>query len=319
MPCLLGALALALLPVAASAQLPGYAIVPLGRGNLNRLRLAATIDGTKGLLVLDTGAGGSFLSESKYGSLLPTADRPLPANVPKTASFNGTRVPVGYARDFRVGDASLGSLPLLVVPQRYLYDPKLLYSVKTATQYDGYLGEDILRRCNAIVDVGRLALYLNTDAKHKTDPGQGLVAAGWTRVPMTFSHGDFSVECMLGKKRFHLFVDTGSPFTILDQRVVRASQAPVRDIPMTGSVVATREREMQLITTDSLSIGSYTATGDHLVSQEGLQSSMGMDPNAAVPLGGLLGGDVLARHNALIDIGNQALYLKPPSGSRTAR
>ncbi len=300
-----------------SAQLAGYEIVPLGRGNMNRLRLAATIEGTKGLLVLDTGAGGTFLSQGKYSSLLPGPGRQLPSGVPKTSSFNGTRVPVGYARDFHIGNANLGSLPMVIVPQRYLYDPKLLYDPKPDTQYDGYLGEDILRRFNAVVDVGRLVLYLNTDPKRKTDPGRALVAAGWTRIPMTASHGDFSVECTLGRKRFRVFVDTGSPFTVLDERVVRASQIPVADLPMKGGVVATRSREMQLIMTDSLTIGSYTATGVHLVSEAGLQSSMSMSPDAAVPLGGLLGGDILARNNAMIDIGNQALYLKAPGAATT--
>ena len=71
---LLSAAVLTSLHPSASAQLPGYEIVPLGRGNLNRLRLAATIEGTKGLLVLDTGAGGTFLSQAKYSSLLPTVN-----------------------------------------------------------------------------------------------------------------------------------------------------------------------------------------------------------------------------------------------------
>ena len=312
---ILGAAVLAFLPTVAPAQLPGYEIVPLGRGSLNRLRLAATIEGTKGLLVLDTGAGGTFLSQAKYSSLLPGGDRQLPAGVPKDAGFNGIRVPVGYARDFHIGNANLGSLPLKIVPQRYLYDAKLLYAPQSDTQYDGYLGEDILRHYNAIVDVGRLALYLNMDPKRRTNPGRGLVAAGWTRIPMTASHGDFTVECVLGTKKFRLFVDTGSPFTVLDERVVRSSQAAVADIPMKGGVVATRAREMGMVMTNSLSIGSYTATGVHLVSEAGLQSSMGISSEAAVPLGGLLGGDILARNNAMIDIGNQALYLKPPGAA----
>ena len=298
--------------------MPGYEIVHLGRGHLNRLTMAVTVEGKKGLFVVDTGAGGTFLSASKYSFLLPGPGRQLPTGTPKTASVNGTTVPVGYARNFRVGNSDLGSLPLRVVPQRYLYDPEMLYQADKNHEYDGYLGEDILRHCNAILDAGRLLLYLNVDRARKTDPGRGLVAAGWTRVPMSEYAGDFTVECRLGESKLRVIVDTGAPFTIFDKPAVDRAHGQVSYLPMSGGVVGTRPQEASLINAAQLSIGDYVATNVHLVSQLGLGASLHSNYGEAAPIAGLLGGDILSKNNAIIDIGNKTLYLKRPS-SGTAK
>ena len=65
-----------------AGALPGYEIIKLGRGHNNRLCLAATINGVKGLFMLDTGANATALNESTYGSLL-NASNPRPAGLPK--------------------------------------------------------------------------------------------------------------------------------------------------------------------------------------------------------------------------------------------
>lgn len=301
------------LPPTGRAQLPGYEVVPLGSGNLNRLTFNATVEGKMGKMVLDTGASGTFLGEGKYGFLRPGPDRQLPAGVPKTSNINGAAVNVGYARDFHVGHVDLGALPLRLVPDRDIFEGKMGVSAVGSRQYDGFMGEDILRHYNAIVDAGRLILYLNIDPKHRRDPGHGLVAAGWTRVPMSDYGRNFAVECSLNQKNFRLVVDTGAPFTSLDDHMVRAAQLPVRSLPMHGGIIETRSEETALVLTDSLAIGSYVATGVHLVSEPGAARVLHTDFNDSAPVVGFLGGDILRRQNALIDIGSKSLYLKPPS------
>ncbi len=295
---------------AAPAQLPGYEIVHLGRGHLNRLMMAASIEGKKGLLVVDTGAYGTFLGEAKYGSLLPSADRQLPAGVPKTTSFNGRTVPVAYARDFHIGSTNLGSLPLCIVPQRFLFDAAFLYQHDKGHDYDGYLGEDILRHCGAILDVGHLILYLNVDPRKKTNPGASLVAAGWTKVPLSDFGRDLAVECKLGDKTYRAIVDTGAPFTVFDSGAVANAHARVTELPIKLGVVATRAQRSSLADIDSFRIGDYVATNAHIVSQPGISSFLKTNYNDSSPLAGCIGGDILAKHNAIIDVGNHALYLK---------
>ena len=306
---------MAALPSAVFAQLPGYEVVRLGSGNFNRLTFTATIEGKTGTMVVDTGAAGTFLGEGKFGFLRPGVDRQLPAGVPKTASINGSKALVGYARDFHVGNANLGALPLRLVPDRDIFEGKLGVSATGGRQYDGYLGEEILRHFNAVVDAGRLILYLNTDSKRKTDAGRGLVAAGWTRVPMSDLGRDFTVECSLNRKSFRLIVDTGAPFTVLDDHTVRNAQLAVTALPMRAGIIETRAQEASLVITDSLTIGSYVATGVHLVSQPNLHRALNTRFEENAPVVGLLGGDILRRQNAIIDIGNKALYLKPPAGA----
>ena len=302
-------------PTLVSAQLPGYEVVRLGSGNYNRLTFNATIEGKTGKMVLDTGAAGTFLGEGKFGFLRPGADRQLPTGVPKTAEINGSRVQVGYARDFHVGNTNLGALPLRLAPDRDLFEGKLGVAPDAGRQYDGYLGEDILRHFSAIVDVGRLILYLNVDPKRRTDPGRALVAAGWTRVPMDDYHNDFTVECSLNRKRFRLIVDTGAPFTVLDDHTVRGAQLAIRNLPMQAGVIETHAEEIALVLTDSLTIGGYTATGVHLLSEPGMHTALHTNFSESAPVVGLLGGDIMRRHNALIDVGHKALYLKSPGGA----
>ncbi len=301
------------LPACTSAQLPGYEVVRLGSGDLNRLTFNATIEGTTGKMVLDTGAAGTFLGEGKFGFLRSGPARQLPAGIPKMSTINGAKVQVGYARDFHVGNANLGALPLRLVADRELFEGKLGVSATGGRQYDGYFGEDLLRHYNAIVDAGRLILYLNTDPKHRTNAGRGLVAAGWTRIPMSDYGRNFTVECSLNHKKFRLMVDTGAPFTTLDDHTVRGAGLQVKTLPIRGGVIETRAQESALVLTDTLTIGSYVATGVHLVSEEGLHRALHTNFDESAPMAGLLGGDILRRQNALIDVGNKALYLKPPT------
>jgi hypothetical protein len=52
-----------------ASPLPGYAIIHLGRGPFNRMDFAATVDGVKGAMVIDTGATSTMLNDVKYAPL----------------------------------------------------------------------------------------------------------------------------------------------------------------------------------------------------------------------------------------------------------
>jgi hypothetical protein len=297
--------------------LAGYEIIKLGRGDFNRLDFAATVDGVKGLLILDTGASHSALITGKYDFLLKSGV-PRPPNVPAIAHFNETSAPVAMARDVQVGTIHVPNVPFTLVPRRDLYGgSNLIYNER---QYDGLFGENFLRSFNAVVDCGRLALYLNTDPRRKADLHNALIQNGWTQIPMTNAGNNFAVLCSLAGHSFRLVVDTGLPFTRLDSAFVRKAQIEQQIIPITGGTIGYRPVEEFLLKADSLQIGSYVATNVHMTSSEETQRPLDLvksSPDEA-PLIGLLGGDILAANAAMIDIGNHNLYLKHPGAGAAA-
>lgn len=294
---------------------PRFAMIKLARGPMNRLLLSATIDGKEGMMQLDTGAGVTLLDSDKYKFLLPGPGRPLPAGLPAKIKVNGHDLRVGFARELKIGSVNLGSFPLVVGDRGMFWD---VSGLSRRVKVDGVLGEDLLRSYRAIVDCQRLILYLTLDSNPKKSAGPALVAAGWTRVPMSNLGTNFTVECQLGKHRYRLLVDTGAPFTALDSGLVTAEGIRTRDLPLTSGFVGTPHQKTQLVGQRSLVIGQYVARNMEIIARRDLISSLKSNLGGNPPLLGVLGGDTLAQNHAVIDIGDGCLYLKagPPGGKK---
>ncbi|MBE7213097.1 MAG: aspartyl protease family protein [Gluconacetobacter diazotrophicus] len=292
--------------------IPGYQIVGLGRGRNNRLCFAATVNGVKGLMMVDTGAQATVLNATTYRPLLSEAARALPAGLPRAVTLNGTRLPLAEAPDFHVGPANLGAVPVCMVPDRYLTDAGR--GGEQGRVYDGLVGENVLRHYNAVIDCARLGLYLNLDPARKLAMAASFERAGWTRVPMTDTGHHFLVPCVVNGRRFRLVVDTGAPFTNLDLDLLKAAQVGSRTLGVRGGLLASSTEEVSLVDLDRLQIGGYTATGVHMTATaRSLQAFGGAHDNAPdQPILGLLGGDILASNRAVVDLGGRMLYLKHP-------
>ncbi len=306
--------------VVSTGPLPGYQIVGLGRGHNNRLCLASTIGGTKGLIMVDTGANTTSLSDSTYHSLLLDAAYKLPAGLPRAVNLNGNPTPLAEAPDFYIASSNLGAVPVCLVPHQYMSSVNPLDG--KGRRYDGLMGENILRHYKAIIDCGRLALYLDIDPAKKIDPGSSFLRGGWTRVPMSDAGNDFTVPCMLNGRKFRLLVDTGAPFTNLDRNLLASAHIDSHDLSVTSGLFGTQAKQAGLVDLDHLQIGGYTAKGVHMTATPQSLSAFGgpHDSLTGGPIVGLLGGDILAGNAAVIDIGNKALYLKHTSNSgRAAR
>jgi predicted aspartyl protease len=327
----LGAMVLALFPGTGSTAigaeagssgahpLSGYEIIGLGRGHYNRLQLPVTIDGVKGILIVDSGASHTVLSAAKYGFMLKNGVK-LPPNIPAIAHPNGVSAPVVMAKDVHIGNVAISGVAFPLVPQHYLYDQQMLYAENSGRQYDGFFGENLLRHYNAIIDCARCGLYLNTDPGRKLDLANALTRGGWTRIPMSDLKLDFTVPCTLGGRPFRLVVDTGSPFTIFDRSLVNGAQIEQRDLPMKEGVLGYVPKDVAVVMTNTLQIGDYVARNVQLTSRESLRETFAAADASTPgsPILGFLGGDVLAHNGALIDVGNHALYLKETEAAGAA-
>ena len=280
-------------------SLPGYVIVPLGRGHTNRLCLAVTVSGIKGLAMLDTGASGTALSDSTFHGLL-TSGAKLPAGVPKTSTINGLSAPVVMASDFKVSDITIGSFPVRLAPKRYLYNSAI--GSGGDRTYDLLLGEEFLRHFRAVVDCGRLALYLNTDPAKHLSLTSAFTSGGWTRVPMTDLGNDFTVPCSLNGHTFRLIVDTGAGFSVVNHGQVNAMGLEGRDIPgFHSGLIGTAAKTSGVATIDGLQIGGYVATTTHMITtdEDFTRFAPAHDESQDGTLAGLLGPDLLASNGAI--------------------
>ena len=243
--------------------LPGYQVIRLGRAHNNRLCLAGTVAGTKGLMMLDTGANNTVLGETIYRSLLLNASYTLPSGVPRSITLNGAPTPLAEAPNFYVGESNLGSLPVCLIPSRYLDDPGA--SEGKGRSYDGLIGENILRHYNAMVDCSRLVLYLDIDPARKLNLSSAFARHGWTRVPMSDAGRDFTVPCTLNGRSYRLIVDTGSPFTNLDSTLLSSAGVASHGLPYRTGLIGTEALPVGLVELDQLQIGGYTATDVHMI------------------------------------------------------
>ena len=172
-----------------------------------------------------------------------------------------------------------------------------------------------------MIDCGRLMLYLNLDPAKKLDLAASFVRHGWTRVPMIDTGTHFLVSCAVNGRRYRLVVDTGAPLTSLDQALVQAAGVPSRELPFRANLIGRQSKPVSLVGLDRLQIGDFVARDVHMISTAQSLAEFAGRRNRSPdePIIGLLGGDLLARHGAVIDIGNQALYLKPPAARSEAR
>ena len=169
-----------------------------------------------------------------------------------------------------------------------------------------------MRRFQAVIDCGRLALYLNTVPTKRLNLGPALVQAGWTRVPMSNLHNDFVVPCVINGHHFRMLVDTGSPFAVMDRGMLAGAQVAAADIPLRGGVVGTVAANMGFVKLPTVNFGDYQVTNLQVVADPSSSRHFQDEKNdqAAGKVLGLLGGSFLAANGAIIDVGGGTLYLK---------
>ncbi len=136
----------------------GYSAVALGKLPTGHETLEVEINGIKGRFILDSGAGASVVHAAyaaKYGLTNPTTD----ANRTATGAGGHTAIsqhPIdslslnGTATDQKqVSIMDLGGVVAAI-------------KAATDTDIDGVIGQDILTRHEAVIDISKQTLYLRT-------------------------------------------------------------------------------------------------------------------------------------------------------------
>ncbi len=130
-------------------------------------------------------------------------------------------------------------------------------------------------------------------------------------MPIHVSSGfNLYVDGTFNGARARLLVDTGAFATLLHQRFVRRMKIPLRRTAFNSAGVNLRQHNLQLATISRFSVGSVNLRSKvvGVINLEGLVQTDLLD--ATPPVAGLLGSEILQRHNGIIDFGTRTLYLK---------
>lgn len=139
-----------------------------------------------------------------------------------------------------------------------------------------------------------------------------LLPKGYTEIPLRLtSVGIFEIEVNIDGIDAIFFLDTGAANTVIDSGFAITSNLELADTDMIGGGVGTSELGLHKISVKNFIAGNcrlknfelYAADFKHVI--ESLRKKGITDP-----IHGVLGADVLIPYKAIIDYGDQKLYLK---------
>lgn len=123
-----------------------------------------------------------------------------------------------------------------------------------------------------------------------------------------------AVEAMLGDHLIHMLVDTGASRTVFDEKLLKdllnLKDEDIHENPGPSGGIGTTTLESSVTVIPDFRLGdlhftSYQAALIDLEQVNQLFSAIGLPP-----VDGILGGDILLEHKAVIDYGKKVLKLK---------
>ena len=166
---------------------------------------------------------------------------------------------------------------------------------------DGVFGTGQLMRLNAVIDCRARLLYLNPKGRPKQRvPGlEGVFAShGYTRIPLTINgNRHFEASCAVNGRPSKIIIEPAAVDTIIMRALARNAHIPWSDSGYRALTVAGGSARLDFGVAQTLSIGSFQATGAQISVLDATFNTLGID--------------FLRSHNAVIDTGGMNLYLRP--------
>src|SRR6266576_3961055 len=190
----------------APATLPGYKAVPIHYGALNKMLIAASINGQSANLIVDTGARQIVL-DSDWADSLGVKPSHYGWRYIGSTEFNGQLVPLAFARNFTVGSMNFGGTPVALLSAS---GGNSFASGSRARDAHivGVLGTDLLTRFKAVINCGTRLVFFKVDSSRRLDLAKVALSQHFTKVPMLRqANGAFTVLCFINGHPGALLVD----------------------------------------------------------------------------------------------------------------
>jgi predicted aspartyl protease len=252
---------------------------------------------------VDTGAPRSIIDPELAKRLELQVAGELKAS--QSDADNGSTFPIVEPDDLQIG---LFHAARVTCIERSIKNIRSLSTTVWKGKFEktGLIGLDVLARYGAIINIRAGKIFFSAKGNLGMSR-QGYEQMGFTYVPLAFTGGRLVVNGTISGEECAFFIDTGSPFTLLEESVRRRANIPFNKAgTLTLPFISGAVFRINTGTADRFKIGDYDAKGATLCFSS-------FDPR---PFAGIIGVDFLYYRSALIDIGGRALYLKPSTSGR---
>jgi len=302
--------AIFLLPLAGEArvafdalQRDGYGMVALDRPEPNMLTVAATINGRKARLIVDTGwAGEGITVKAEYAQAL----RSPVEGIRRFGHSASGQALTGFHKG--VADTvTMGNVLMRQVPVYCGNIPSLQAASTRSLHADGFIGSGFLSTCSAIIDLHNLRVYLRPPGTgRRAIIGGAMKAQGFAEVPFHIIQTNCLVAVEINGVPGIMVVDTGATLAGVDERFALQMKAKSRIAHALTIDAAGIERATKLTTLSSFRIGGVNVRAPDL-----RIGSYGFYDATHGKIVGLLGMDILGHNGTIIDFGQRKLYFYP--------
>ncbi len=292
----------------------GYTPLTLKRAG-NSSYVSCKLNGRSASLVVDTGAGATFIGPGMLRSL----GVPLTKVEGNWYGFLGlatTSINAGEIKDFQVGPYQAGANRVAAS------DFSSYGRAAGSPSMDGFLGIDFLHRHQAIIDCFRMHLFLKPPSAPSTSAtlSAGLRAGGCTEIPVqVVAHHGLTVPTRINGHPGYLVVDTGASNTLLSEHAIAGLN--MRVAPLAGSGVlifgssvryaiqdvGKNVSRVQRAYFDTMEIGNLSVPSQWVLVGDLPYSKDGGTENVFF---GYLGQDLLACYVGIIDCAALKLFLR---------
>lgn len=278
----------------------GYYPIPLTKDDQNSLLTPGKILDRKCTIIVDTGCGLTHV----HRSFLRNARTLGELGVAVQDSLFGT-----------VTDSDLVLLESLELGECLFTNQPVARARSFTRGYPAVLGEDFLNRNFCLIDCLDNMLYVRTSqlsTNGRPAIAQSLRRSGFQQIEMRMRIGlRPTCEVSLGNAKMEFLVDTGAVWSFLDDSVARRLRMNTKTsrLRIRGQNVGLED--LSTVEVNSLKIGSaelrkVTIGVARLEPWQLAEKSPGTNK-----ISGILGADLLAMNEAIIDFGWGILWLRP--------
>jgi predicted aspartyl protease len=300
----------------------GFSVI-IAKPEKNRINIAVRINGKEGRLLLDTGASFTFLSDQYLKRFQLSEYAYMEGRNPSIQTYLGGEISDSFptkADKFEIGNRVFQPWPFDVNKS----SPSFIKH--------GALGVDFLHFTSSVLICRAGALFLSSDDQPARNIGCELKKLGYTEIELLMRQTSGGIEIkrqMEGYDRLlrsgvfavpicfegiggMALLDTGAPCTSIDKSLAKKTDKRIKYHPHVRIRDAKgKSARVSSICLSNLCVGDYCLE-DHqyvaVIDHSSANEKRGL--KAKYPLAGVIGFDILATNNAIIDFGNRRLYMQ---------
>lgn len=298
----------------------GFGVI-IAKPEKNRINMAVKINGQEGRFLLDTGASFTSLSNRYLKRFQLSEYAYKEGRNPSIRTYLGGEINDSFptkAEKFEIGNRVFHPWPFVVV--------------RKARMKHGLLGVDFLHFTSSVIICCPGAVFLSPDGQPARNIGRELKKFGYTEIELLMSDGLGGIDIkrqMEGYDRLlrsGVFVvpisfegiegmallDTGAPYTSIDKFLSKKTDKRMKYHPHVRFMdVKGKSARVSSICLTNLCVGDYCLEDQqYVVVIDHSSANEKCKLKAKSPLAGVIGFDILASNNAIIDFGNRRLYMQ---------